>query len=91
MKINEIIFDEKKELFDRILNNDITDNVKKLFKHIEYNTNGFAELSHEKYSPEDLADLIDKIEELKSIVFELFPKSSQTYKIIEWLVYYLKS
>lgn len=90
MKISEIIFDDKKELFDKIINEDITTNTKILFKTIEKQTNGFTELAHERYSPDDLDELYDTITEFNRIIIQYYSTVSQTYKIIEWLIYYFK-
>jgi hypothetical protein len=90
MKIDEIVISDKKITFDRITNNDITDKTVMLFNLIKSQTNGFTELAHERYPPNDIHDLTELALEINNEMIQYFQPSSQTYKIIEWLLYYLK-
>ncbi len=91
MKISEIVIDDNKIIFDKIINEDITNTTVQLYNFIKIQTNGFSELPHERYPPEVLHDITVGVMEVENEIKEYFSHHSETYKIIEWLIYYLKS
>lgn len=91
MKINEIVISDKKLMFEKLINTDIVEQSVKLYAIINKQTNGFTELVYERYSPNEVNELSDLVLEIHEEMVQYFIPSSQTYKIIEWLLYYFKT
>ena len=90
MKIHEIVINHKKQVIDKLVNTELSNNTMEIYNIIIKETNEFTILSYERYSPDYIASTLDDLYELAKLT-KCFYHVSQLPVIIQILIDYFEN